>query len=87
LAKEFLPAQKGRRWYDNDRRTMFMNFLPGTSSGWNSKYFAGLFAASRRGRALKGSKHSCGSSTPPDDKNPHRHTLKPSLMRHQYFYL
>ena len=36
--------------------------------------YAGLFAASRHGRALKGSKHSCGSSAPTDDKNPRRIT-------------
>jgi len=39
---------------------------------WQS--YAGLFAASRHGRALKGSKHSCGSAVPTDDKNPRRIT-------------
>jgi len=29
-----------------------------------------LFAAMRRGKTLKGSKHSCGFTTPPDNKNP-----------------
>jgi hypothetical protein len=29
-----------------------------------------LFAVMRHGKALKGTKHSCGFAAPPDDKNP-----------------
>ena len=53
----------------------FVQLLCSTPSGQKLEYLAGLFAAMRSGKTLKGSKHSCGFSTPPDDKNPRRPTL------------
>jgi hypothetical protein len=48
---------------------------PSTPSGQKLEYLAGRFAAMRSGKTLKGSKHSGGFPTPPDDKNPRRPTL------------